>query len=172
VPLFLLPWIAAARLLYSPSHGVPIPSIEKPAAAPLLLPSSSSGQQPRRRGFPTREHKPHFFYLCPRPAASLRSAAAPSPPHIPHQTAPAASRRRPWPSPLPPWPPSILSRAPRKSQQRAPPPTCAASCALQQHAVCSLFCAAPSATPSKPVVRNPRCPCCYYIFIFGLGEIV
>ncbi|XP_020400063.1 uncharacterized protein [Zea mays] len=49
-----------------------------------------------------------------RPAASMRSAAAPFPPHLPHQTAPAASRRRPWPSPLPPWPPSSLSRVPRK----------------------------------------------------------
>jgi hypothetical protein len=39
--------------------------------------------------------------------------------------------------------------------------------ARRDAAVCLLFCAAPSATLSKPVVRNPCCPCCYYIFIFG-----
>jgi hypothetical protein len=36
----------------------------------------------------------------------------------------------------------------------------------------SARCAAPSATPSKPVVRNPCCPCCYYIFIFVLGRML
>jgi hypothetical protein len=88
-------------------------------------------------------------------------------------------------------PPSMDAQ---KFQQRAPsslfvmvPAGCSTKCAanraLQQPSrsistplvVCRRSrarCAAPSATPSKTVVRNPRCPCCYYIFIFGLGEIV
>jgi hypothetical protein len=95
---------------------------------------------------------------------------------------PAQLHFHPWPSPIPPWPPSSLSRAPRNFQQRAPPlrccrtslllprslvaqrapsPTCAASCALQQHAIDARRVLAvlrsPSATPSKTVVRNPRC---------------
>jgi hypothetical protein len=79
-------------------------------------------------------------FLLPLPGAQQHPCAAPLlhfPPHLPHQTAPAASRRRPWPSPLPPWPPSSLSRAPRKFQQRAPPPICAAACSFASRVECS-----------------------------------
>jgi hypothetical protein len=123
----------------APLPMAPFPLLSFLGTTPLLLSSAQGAPIPLLHGR--------------RPAAALRSAAAPSPPHLPHKTAPAASHRRPWPSPIPPWPPSSLSRAPRNFQQRAtllrccrtslllphsliaqraPPPTCAASCALQQ----------------------------------------
>jgi hypothetical protein len=65
-------------------------------------PSSSSSQQ-APPSTPCAQQPPPFHGALPlsavhgrRPAAALRSAAAPSPPHLPHKTAPAASRRRPW----------------------------------------------------------------------------
>jgi hypothetical protein len=102
------PSVAAELQLRSAATAPRIPCAR--AQAPFLLPLSGAQQHP-----------------CAAPLLHFL-------PIFPHQTAPAASRRRPWPSPLPPWPPSSLSRALRKFQQRAPPPICAASCTPQQHA--------------------------------------
>ncbi|XP_020397154.1 uncharacterized protein [Zea mays] len=109
-----------------------------------FLPSASNGTTPPAptlsRG--SNSHgRPDFFFSAL--FIFLPAAAVPAQLHF-----------RPWPRPIPPWPPSSLSRAPRNFQQRAPPlrccrtslllpcslvaqrapsPTCAASCALQQH---------------------------------------
>jgi hypothetical protein len=111
------PWRPSLRTSLSMASEFPAPSSsirkQQPYAAPLseLAPSLL---------FPMTS-APISLLHGRRPAAALRSAAAPSPPHLPHKTAPEASRCRPWPSPIPPWPPSSLSRAPRNFQQRAPP---------------------------------------------------
>jgi hypothetical protein len=63
---------------------------------PLLLPSSSSGQQPRRRGFPAREHQPHdtpeiHYAAAPSPIRAPKQHPSLLPFFSPHKTAAAAS---------------------------------------------------------------------------------
>jgi hypothetical protein len=79
-----------------------------------------------------------------------------------------------------PWTPRNSSSEPPSSLFVVVPAGCSTKCAasraLQQpsHSISTPLvacrrsrarCAAPSATPSEPVVRKPRCPCCYYFFV-------
>jgi hypothetical protein len=165
------PWSFFPAGRQQPLHGQP-----PLCCCRALAPASSHGAEDSLRA----STSPISSTSVRRPAASLRSAAAPSPPHLPHQIAPAASRRRPWPSPLPLWSPNSLSRTPRNSSSEPPSSLfvvvpagcstkCAASRALQQPSrsistplvACRRSrarCAAPSATPSKLVVRNTPLP--------------
>jgi hypothetical protein len=165
------PWSFFPAGRQQPLHGQP-----PLCCCRALAPASSHGAEDSLRA----STSPISSTSVRRPASSLRSAAAPSPPHLPHQIAPAASRRRPWPSPLPLWSPNSLSRTPRNSSSEPPSSLfvvvpagcstkCAASRALQQpsHSISTPLvacrrsrarCAAPSATPSKLVVRNTPLP--------------
>jgi hypothetical protein len=157
--------------------------LSSPRSASALPPPSSSAHGTAghwRPCFPCGFHGREFPLVAISPACPLQAsndfhlpatskaepllplfgalAAGRAEPHgaLISSSLPWTPRKIPQPSPIPPWPPSSLSRAPRNFQQRAPPlrccqtslllprslvaqrapsPTCAASCALQQHAV-------------------------------------
>jgi len=113
------------------------------------------------------KQRQQFPWTTPRNSSRARPIFFPPWPKVP----PAASSATMASSPRQRAPPLPCCRTPLPLPrslvaQRAPSPTCAASCALQQHAIDARRVLAvlrsPSATPSKTVVRNPRCSRCLF----------
>jgi hypothetical protein len=137
----------------------------QPVFVPLL-----SGQQPAT---PAAQHHtccPSHPVEFPFTTSMAQGRTAAHPPK--HQAAAATSMAPLFSSPS--CAPLLFSSMPLGCSTK-----CAASRALQQPSrsistplvACRRSrarCAAPSATPSKPVVRKPCCPCCYDIFLFSI----
>jgi hypothetical protein len=127
VPLLFFPSLHGRQQPIS-WHAAPSPASSSSMGAPCFLPRAAAGSSTKLPPFPAR---PFLLFpgaaarnpcsdcshgvQVPAPSSSIQKQQPCAAPllHLPHKTAPAASRCRPWPSPIPPWPPSSLSRAPR-----------------------------------------------------------
>ncbi|XP_020406689.1 uncharacterized protein [Zea mays] len=123
------------------------------ASRPLLLPSSNSGQQPRRRGFPAREHKPHFFYPCPAPSSihAQRCCSISSPSSPPNGT------RSESPSPMAEPPSSLAAQLTVQGAQKIPAASSTADLRSKLHAAaaCSFASRVECSTNRRSEPRPP-----------------